>query len=109
MILSAADDDRQFEEDMSRLSVRNKAGQLVPLSAFSTVRRTVGPTSVNHQGQLQAVTVSFNLAPDVPLGDATAKIDRFKAETARCRPRSSPATAATRRCSRARRRARPCC
>jgi HAE1 family hydrophobic/amphiphilic exporter-1 len=80
VILSAADDDRRFEEDMSRLSVRNKAGQLVPLSAFSTVKRTVGPTSVNHQGQLQAVTVSFNLAPEVPLGNATAKIDRFKAE-----------------------------
>jgi len=80
VILSAADNDRQFEEDMSRLSVRNKAGQLVPLSAFSTVKRTVGPTSVNHQGQLQAVTVSFNLAPDVPLGDATTKIDRFKEE-----------------------------
>ena len=60
--------------------MRNKAGQLVPLSAFSTVKRTVGPTSVNHQGQLQAVTVSFNLAPDVPLGNATAKIDRFKTE-----------------------------
>ena len=80
VILSAADNDRRFEEDISRLSVRNKAGQLVPLSAFSTVRRTVGPTSVNHQGQLQAVTVSFNLAPDVPLGNATAKIDRFKSE-----------------------------
>ncbi len=80
VILSASDSDRQFEEDMSRLSVRNKAGQLVPLSAFATVKRTVGPTSVNHQGQLQAVTVSFNLAPDVPLGNATAKIDRFKEE-----------------------------
>ena len=80
VILSAADGDRQFEEDMSRLSVRNKAGQLVALSAFSTVKRTVGPTAVNHQGQLQAVTVSFNLAPDVPLGNATAKIDRFKEE-----------------------------
>ncbi|MDM0017768.1 efflux RND transporter permease subunit [Variovorax saccharolyticus] len=80
VILSAADDDRRFEEDMSRLSVRNKAGQLVPLSAFATVKRTVGPTAVNHQGQLQAVTVSFNLAPDVPLGNATAKIDQFKAD-----------------------------
>jgi len=77
VILSAADNDRQFEEDIARLSVRNKAGQLVPLSAFSTVKRTVGPTAVNHQGQLQAVTVSFNLAPEVPLGNATAKIDAF--------------------------------
>ena len=80
VILAAADSDRQFEDDMARLSVRNKAGQLVPLSAFSTVRRTVGPTAVNHQGQLQAVTVSFNLAPNVPLGDATGKIDRFTSE-----------------------------
>ena len=32
-----------------------------------------GPTSVNHDGQLQAITVSFNLAPGVPLGDATAQ------------------------------------
>ena len=80
VILSAADDDRRFEQDMAKLSVRNKAGALVPLTAFATVRRTVGPTAVNHQGQLQAVTVSFNLAPGVPLGDATAKIDRFTAE-----------------------------
>ncbi|MGJ7493845.1 efflux RND transporter permease subunit [Variovorax sp. RT4R15] len=80
VILSASDNDRQFEQDMARLSVRNKAGQLVPLTAFSTVRRTVGPTAVNHQGQLQAITLSFNLAPDVPLGNATAKIDRFKQE-----------------------------
>jgi HAE1 family hydrophobic/amphiphilic exporter-1 len=80
VILSAADNDRQFEDDVSRLSVRSNTGRLVPLSAFSTINRTVGPTSVNHQGQLQAVTVSFNLGPDVPLGNATAKIDRFKDE-----------------------------
>jgi HAE1 family hydrophobic/amphiphilic exporter-1 len=80
VILSAADSDRQFEDDVSRLSVRSTTGRLVPLSAFSTINRTVGPTSVNHQGQLQAVTVSFNLGPDVPLGNATAKIDQFKDE-----------------------------
>jgi HAE1 family hydrophobic/amphiphilic exporter-1 len=36
----------------------------------------VGPTSINHVGQLQAVTVSFNLAPGAALGDATAKIEQ---------------------------------
>jgi len=80
VILAAADSDRQFSEDMARLSVRNKEGALVPLSAFTTIRRTIGPTAVNHQGQLQAVTVSFNIAPEVPLGDATNKIDRFSTE-----------------------------
>ena len=38
----------------------------------STAERSIGPTSINHVGQLQAVTVSFNLAPGVALGDATA-------------------------------------
>jgi HAE1 family hydrophobic/amphiphilic exporter-1 len=37
----------------------------------------VGPIAVNHQGQLQAITLSFNLAPDVPLGDATNAIDKM--------------------------------
>jgi HAE1 family hydrophobic/amphiphilic exporter-1 len=80
VILSAADDDRQFEQDMARLSVRSSSGQLVPLSAIAHVKRTVGPTAVNHQGQLQAVTVSFNLSPGAPLGDATQAIDRFTRE-----------------------------
>jgi HAE1 family hydrophobic/amphiphilic exporter-1 len=42
----------------------------------------VGPTSINHVGQLQAVTVSFNLAPGAALGDATNRIDRARQEIA---------------------------
>jgi HAE1 family hydrophobic/amphiphilic exporter-1 len=67
------------------------------------VERTVGPTSVNHQGQLQAITLSFNLAPDVPLGERHGQDRRRWASEMGCRPRSSPNTAATRPCSRARR------
>jgi HAE1 family hydrophobic/amphiphilic exporter-1 len=77
VILEADAQDRQSEDALGRLSVRSKAGQLVQLSSFATVERTVGPTSVNHQGQLQAITLSFNLAPDVPLGVATARIDQM--------------------------------
>ena len=77
VILEAAAADRQFDDALTRVSVRSKAGQLVQLSSFATVERTVGPTAVNHQGQLQAITVSFNLAPDVPLGVATGKIDQM--------------------------------
>jgi HAE1 family hydrophobic/amphiphilic exporter-1 len=51
---------------------------LVPLASFTTVERTVGPTSINHVGQLQAVTVSFNLAPGAALGVATARIDHAR-------------------------------
>ena len=77
VILEAANEDRQFDDSLTKLSVRNSSGQLVQLSSFATVERTVGPTSVNHQGQLQAITISFNLAPDVPLGNATAKIEKM--------------------------------
>ncbi|MBB3120195.1 efflux RND transporter permease subunit [Pseudoduganella violacea] len=80
VILEAATEDRQFDDALTKVSVRNAGGQLVQLSSFASVERTVGPTSVNHQGQLQAITISFNLAPDVPLGNATAKIDRMGAE-----------------------------
>jgi HAE1 family hydrophobic/amphiphilic exporter-1 len=48
--------------------------------SVARVERAAGAISVNHQGQLQAITLSFNLAPDVPLGDATRKIDQFKEE-----------------------------
>jgi HAE1 family hydrophobic/amphiphilic exporter-1 len=77
VILEASDDDRQFDDALTKVSVRSSGGQLVQLSSFATVERTVGPTAVNHQGQLQAITISFNLAPDVPLGNATAKIDKM--------------------------------
>jgi HAE1 family hydrophobic/amphiphilic exporter-1 len=69
---------KQDESAVANLYVRASTGALVPLSAFTTVERTVGPTSINHVGQLQAVTVSFNLAPGTALGDATAKIDKAR-------------------------------
>jgi HAE1 family hydrophobic/amphiphilic exporter-1 len=77
VILETANEDRQFEDALSRLSVRSKTGQLVQLSSLATVKRTVGPIAVNHQGQLQAITLSFNLAPDAPLGNATAAIEQM--------------------------------
>ncbi len=75
VILEAATPDRQYDDALTRVSVRSKTGELVKLSSIARVERTIGPTSVNHQGQLQAVTIAFNLAPEVPLGIATGKID----------------------------------
>ncbi|HEX7635472.1 MAG TPA: efflux RND transporter permease subunit [Noviherbaspirillum sp.] len=80
VILQADDPYRRDESAFERIHVRGKGGNLVPLTSFASVERTVGPTAINHQGQLQAVTVSFNLAPDVPLGDAAARIERYRNE-----------------------------
>jgi hydrophobic/amphiphilic exporter-1 (mainly G- bacteria), HAE1 family len=69
----------RFRGDASALEkiyVRSPAGQLVPLTAFARVVPAVGPLTVNHQGQLPSVTISFNLAPGVTLGQA---LDRIRA------------------------------
>jgi HAE1 family hydrophobic/amphiphilic exporter-1 len=44
----------------------------------TTVKRAVGPIAINHAGQLQAITVSFNLAPGGSLGDAAKKIENYR-------------------------------
>ncbi|MDB6107270.1 MAG: efflux transporter [Gammaproteobacteria bacterium] len=59
-------------EALSRLYLRSSSGQLVPLSAFTRIARSVAPLTVNHQGQFPAVTLSFSLAPGVSLGRAVA-------------------------------------
>ncbi|WP_042883619.1 efflux RND transporter permease subunit [Cupriavidus necator] len=82
VILQAADIDRVDETAFSKLYVRSKTGQMVPISAFATTERRVGPIAVNHQGQLPSVTVSFNLAPGAALGDASSRIDRYRQEIA---------------------------
>ena len=77
VILTIDNPKGQSELDLMQLHLRTASGELVPLSAFASVKRTLGPTSINHQGQLQAVTLSFNLAPNVPLGEATKALDGY--------------------------------
>jgi HAE1 family hydrophobic/amphiphilic exporter-1 len=67
----------QYQRDpaaLSMLYVTTPDGKLVPLSALVTTRQTVGPQSVNHTGQLPSVTLSFNLAQGVALGDAVGRV-----------------------------------
>ena len=78
VIMEVAPDAKQDESAFNNIYVRSSNGALVPLSSFATVTRSVGPTSINHVGQLQAVTISFNLAPGTALGDATAKIEKYR-------------------------------
>jgi multidrug efflux pump len=50
----------------------------IPLNAFSEVQTTTGPITVNHQGQFPVVTLSFNLAPSVSLGEAVAAVNKVQ-------------------------------
>ena len=54
--------------------------ELVPLSATMQWDEGLGATSVNHINQFPAVTISFNLAPGVPLETALTKLDELTQE-----------------------------
>ncbi len=53
-------------------------GGQIPLNAFSHMETTSVPITVNHQGQFPVVTLSFNLAPGVSLGDAVKAVDAVR-------------------------------
>lgn len=80
VIMQVPAEDRADESAFNKIYVRSKNGTLIPLSAVATVERAVGPLSINHTGQLNALTISFNLAPGAALGDASQRIDQFKRE-----------------------------
>ncbi|MBI5205366.1 MAG: efflux RND transporter permease subunit [Nitrospirae bacterium] len=69
----------QYQMDPSALSmlyVRSNTSQLVPLYSLAAITKGLGPLSVNHLGQINAVTVSFNLKPGTPLGDAVKAVEK---------------------------------
>jgi HAE1 family hydrophobic/amphiphilic exporter-1 len=78
VILQVADADKRDEAAFAKIYVRGKGGALVPLTSFSSVAREVGPVAINHTGQLQSITVSFNLAPGSSLGDASDRIEAWR-------------------------------
>jgi hydrophobic/amphiphilic exporter-1 (mainly G- bacteria), HAE1 family len=59
------------------LYVRSNSGQLVPLDALASLTRSLGPLTINHLGQLPAVTISFNLGPGKALGDAVSEVEKL--------------------------------
>ena len=73
----------QFQQDPNQLKniyVHSTTGQQVPLSAFTHFEPGATALAINHQGQFPVVTLSFNLAPGVSLGDAVNALDRVKEE-----------------------------
>ena len=76
---------REYQNDptaLSSLYVRNKMGdQLVPLDAVAHWSEGLGPASINHISQFPAVTISFNVRPDVSLGTALERLNQLAKET----------------------------
>jgi multidrug efflux pump len=74
VVLEAQPDFQQRPEKLKDIYVRSATGTQVPLSAFTHFEPSTMALAVNHQGQFPAVTLSFNLAPGVALGEAVNAI-----------------------------------
>jgi len=71
----------QLTQDALRhIYVKSSTGQMVPLSAFSTLKTVTAPLAIVHQGQFPAVTLSFNLQPGSSLGAAVEAIQKAERE-----------------------------
>ena len=81
VILELEDRYQQDPSALAMLYVRSTGGQLVPLNTVATITRSLGPLTVNHQGQLPAVTISFDLKPGISLGDALPIVQKLARTT----------------------------
>jgi len=75
--------DRKYQRDpgdLNHVYVTGNEGTQVPLSAVTRSERGNTPTTVNHQGQFPAVTITYNLAPNAPIEDVTVAIEQVVAE-----------------------------
>ncbi len=75
VVMEVAPQFQQTPEALQNIYLRSTAGTPVPLAAFTHYEPSNTPLAVNHQGQVPSVTISFNLAPGVSLGEATQAIE----------------------------------
>jgi multidrug efflux pump len=78
VVLETRPDFQQHPDDLSNIFLRSTTGGSVPLGAFTRVEQVHAPLSVSHQGQFPVVTVSFNLAPGVSLGEGVKVVEKAK-------------------------------
>jgi len=75
VVLEVKPDFQQGPDALQDVYVRSMTGGQVPLSAFTRFTETTAPLSITRQGQFPAVTLSFNVAPGMALGDAVSAIE----------------------------------
>ncbi|MFL6446898.1 MAG: multidrug efflux RND transporter permease subunit [Bryobacteraceae bacterium] len=71
----------QNPDGLRKIYINSTNGGQVPLAAFTHFQPATAPLAVNHSGIFPSVTISFNLAPGVALGDAVTAIDEVQAKS----------------------------
>ncbi len=75
VVMEVAPEFQQTTEALQNIYLRASNGSPIPLAAFTRFVPSNTPLAVNHQGQVPSVTISFNLAPGISLGQATLAIE----------------------------------
>ena len=76
VVMEVAPQFQQTPEALQNIYLRAANGSPIPLAAFTHYEASNIPLAVNHQSQFPSVTISFNLAPGIALGEATQAIDK---------------------------------
>jgi multidrug efflux pump len=76
VVMEVAQQFQQTPEALQNIYLKSTTGSAIPLAAFTHFEPSNTPLAVNHQGQIPSVTISFNLAPGVSLGQATDAIEK---------------------------------
>src|ERR1035437_7209574 len=80
-VVMEVDPQYQLSPDaLNGIFVKSSTGSMVPLSTFAKYEPRRTALQVNHQGQYPAITLTFNLAPNVALGDAVTALEMVQAE-----------------------------
>jgi multidrug efflux pump subunit AcrB len=78
VVMEVAPEFQQTTEALQNIYLRSTSGTPIPLAAFTHFVPSNIPLAVNHQSQFPSVTISFNLAPGVSLGQATLAIEKVQ-------------------------------
>ncbi len=80
LVLEVKPEFKNETRDLQEIYLKSTTGGSIPLGSFTRIEESAAPLAINHQGQFPVVTVSFNLAPGVALGDAVDAIAKAKEE-----------------------------
>jgi multidrug efflux pump len=78
VVLEVAPEYSRSPEGLNQVYLQSGGGSNIPLSTVSQAHASTTPLAINHTGLFPSVTVSFNLAPDLSLSDATKRIEQMK-------------------------------
>lgn len=80
VILEILPEFQRSPEDLEKVYIKNNRGQLIKLNTIARFYEASAPLSVNHQGQMPAVTLSFNLEDGFSLSNALERIKAMESE-----------------------------